>query len=93
MELVSFMKSTDNNVMVSSIIVQEDNLNEKGSCVNFDLARMCHESNIGHLDNSNISLDHILRGRKYRGNYLNERGLKYLDRTLLILLILDHGFT
>ena len=77
------MKNNDNHVVVSSIIVRGDNLNEKAADVNSHLLRMCNESNIGFKDNSNISLEHIQRGGKFGGINLNERGVDVFKQSLI----------
>ena len=51
---------------------------------------MPHESDIEYLDNSNISVERILRDGKLRGIYLNKRGWMFLNRILFYwLLIFD----
>ena len=75
MELASSMKNNDKHVAVSSIIVRGVNLNEKAADVNSHLLRMCDNSNIGFIDNSKISLEHIQRGGKFGGIHLNERAV------------------
>ena len=62
MELASSMKTEENAVVVSSLIKRGDSLNEKASTVNMHLSRMCMESNIDYLDNSNILLEHLQGG-------------------------------
>ena len=76
MELVSSMKNNDN-------IARGDNYNAKGSCINYSLARMCQESNILYLGNSNISLEHIQRGEKFGGIHLNERGVDVFKQNFI----------
>ena len=82
-ELASSMKTNDNNVVVPSIIVLEDNFNEKGSCVNYHLTRIFQESNILYLGNSIISLEHIQRGEKFGGIHLNERGVDVFKQNFI----------
>ena len=82
-ELASSMKTNENNVVVSSIIIRGDNFNGKAADVNVHLARMCDESNIGFLDNSNILLDHIQRGGKFGGIHLNERGVNVFKQNFI----------
>ena len=86
MELASSMKNNDNHVVVSSIIVRGDNLNEKAADVNSHLLRMCNESNIGFKDNGNISLEHIQRGGKFGGIHLNERGVDVFKQSFIDLI-------
>ena len=57
--------------------------NEKAFNANVHLSRMCDESNIRFLDNSNILLEHIQRGGKFGGINLNERGVKVLKKNLI----------
>ena len=59
MELASSMKTEENAVVVSSLIKRGDSLNEKASTVNMHLSRMCMESNIDYLDNSNTLLEQL----------------------------------
>ena len=86
MELASSMKNNDNHVVVSSIIVRGDNLNEKAAEVNSHLLRMCEESNIGYKDNGNILLEHIQRGGKFGGIHLNERGVDVFKQSFIDLI-------
>ena len=69
MELAPSMNSEENAVVVSSLIKRGDSLNEKASTVNMHLSRMCMESNIDDLDNSNILLEH-LQGEGIRGEFI-----------------------
>ena len=56
------LKTPENEVVISSIIIRGDKLNNKATTVNEILYKKCSEKGILFLDNSNILLEHIQRG-------------------------------
>lgn len=54
-ELTRDIKLKDDEVFISSIITQDDNLNSKGEDVNNLVKSKCSKYGIGYIDNSDIS--------------------------------------
>ena len=61
MDLATKMKSTENEIIVSSITSRGDGLNEKSRLVNEYLMSFCIENDICYLDNSNICVENLER--------------------------------
>ena len=70
MQLGTSLKSTENEVVISSIIKRGDKLNDKASKVNDILYKKCSEEGILFLDNSNILMEHIYKGAGTGGVYI-----------------------
>ena len=64
------IKTDENEVILSSIVVRRDSLNAKGMAVNKILKAKCGELNYGYCDNSNIKL----RDLNQSGLHLSEKG-------------------
>ena len=56
------MRTGFNKIIVSSLLVQDDKLNEKASKVNHFLKSKCSHEALGYIDNSNITNDHLNKG-------------------------------
>ena len=68
------MKSADNEVLISSLIKRGDGFNNKTFQVNKYLYEMVGEHELGFLDNSNISLEHLQGNGHWGAIHLNENG-------------------
>ena len=68
-DLASSIKTEDNDVVISSIILRGDALNNKVNEVNKILAENCLALDIGFQNNSNIQLKH-LQGNGHWGEYI-----------------------
>ena len=53
--------------------MRDDKINEEALSVDYHFTIMCKESNIGYVDNRNISLKHFQRVWKLGDTYLNEK--------------------
>ena len=53
------MKTTSNEVMISSVVPRNDNLNQKGTSVNKILISLCDSKNFHFIDNFNIKMINI----------------------------------
>ena len=51
--------------------------------VNMHLSRMCMESNIDYLDNSNILLEHLQGGGHWGGIHLNQGGNEVFKKNFI----------
>ena len=79
LDLANQIKTTENEVMVSSITPRDDNLHNKGLQVNEFLKTRCSENNIYFIDNSNISKFHL----NGSGVHLNPQGTFTLANNFL----------
>ena len=77
-ELGVFLKTTKNEVVISSIITCGDHLKGKASSVNDIVCKMCSKAGISFLDNSNILMEHIQRHVDWDDIHLNERDTEVL---------------
>ena len=77
------LKTPENEIVISSIIIRGDKLNSKATTVNEILYKKCSEKGILFLDNSNILLEHIQRGGHWGGIHLNERGTEVLKQNFI----------
>ena len=73
-KLRTSMKSADNEVVISSLIKRGDGFNNKTFQVNKYLYEMVGEHELGFLDNSNISLEHLQGNGHWGAIHLNENG-------------------
>ena len=80
MDLATKMKSSENEIIVSSIISRGDRLNEKARLVNEHLMSLCIENDICYLDNSNICVENLERGGAWGGLHLNDSGTELLKK-------------
>ena len=67
------------NVIISSLVQRNDSYNEKVKNVNTKLKQICHDMNIGFIDNSNIDPKAHLNRSKL---HLNRRGARILEKNL-----------
>ena len=86
MDLATKMKSSENEIIVSSIISRGDRLNEKARLVNEHLMSLCIENDICYLDNSNICVENLERGGAWGGIHLNDSGTELFKRNILDIL-------
>ena len=73
------IKTEVNKVIVSSLLVREDNLNEKALSVNQFLKTKCSQEALDFIDNSNITKVHLNRG----GLHLNFKGTIALAKNVM----------
>ena len=78
-ELVTDLKTTENDVIVSSIITRNDKHNATGTKVNELLKIKCSELSLGFIDKSNIGIKHLNNS----GMHLNHLGIKALANKFL----------
>ena len=78
-ELATDLKTTENDVIVSSIITRNDKHNAKGTKVNELLKIKCSELSLEFIDNSNIGIKHLHNS----GMHLNHLGIKALANKFL----------
>ena len=78
-ELATDLKTTENEVIVSSIVTRNDKHNEKGIKVNKLLKIKCSELSLGFIDNSNIGIKHLNNS----GLHLNHVGTITLANNFL----------
>ena len=86
--LASSAKRTNNDVIVSSIIGREDEFRTKATEVNVFLKQMCQELDIGYLDHSNISCEHLTFKGRFPSLHLNKVGSDILFNNLVDSFIL-----
>ena len=86
MDLATKMKSSENEIIVSSIIPCGDRLKEKARLVNEHLMSLCIENDICYLDNSNICVENLERRGALGGLYLNDSGTELFKRNILDIL-------
>ena len=77
--LAKDMKSTENDVIISGIVVRNDSLNDKGLEVNTIIKTKCTENSFVFCDNSNISGNHL----NASGLHLNSKGTIALTNNFL----------
>ena len=75
LELAEICKTANNEVVVSSLIARQDNLNDKVGEVNRILATKCRDNYFIFCDNSNISEQYHLNASKL---HLNRQGTAML---------------
>ena len=68
LDLAKDIKTETNDVMISSITVRKDKLNDKCKKVNYYLKTLCSENSIGYIDN-NLITDKHLNGSGINLNY------------------------
>ena len=86
MKLGVSLKTSENKVVISSIIKRGDKPNGKVTKINDILYKKCSDEGILFLDNSNILLEHIQRGAGHWGGiHLNEmeRGTEVLKQNFI----------
>ena len=81
--LATSMKTSENQIVISSLINRADHLNAKVTQVNYMLAYKCQLLKIGYLNNSNIGLQHLQGGGKWGGLHLNEDGAHILKQNFI----------
>ena len=81
--LATSMKTSENQIVISSLINRADHLNAKVTQVNYMLAYKCQVFKIGYLDNSNICLQHLQGGGRWGGLHLNEDGAHILKQNFI----------
>ena len=74
LELAASVKTSQNEVVISSIITRGDDLNEKAQEVNTLLYSQCQDYNITYLDNSNIEKYNLTYRGRFPGLHLNKSG-------------------
>ena len=79
LNLVKEIKTTTNEVMISSITTRKDKLNAKGKKVNVQLKSLCSKNSIGYIDN-NLITDKHLNGS---GIHLNYNGTALLANNFI----------
>ena len=62
--LTEKMKNTENDIVISGLIVRNDSLNDKGIKVNELLKFKCTKLNISFINNENISKQHLNKNLK-----------------------------
>ena len=72
LELAASVKTTQNEVVISSIITRGDKLNEIAQEVNTILYSQCQDYNITYLDNSNIEKYNLTYRGRFPGLHLNK---------------------
>ena len=65
--LAEKMKTTENDIVISGLMVRNDSLNDKGTQVNEFLKLKCTKLNIPFINNKNINKQHLNKS----GLYLN----------------------
>ena len=85
------MKTSENQIVISSLINRADHLNAKVTQVNYMLAYKCQVFKIGYLDNSNICLQHLQGGGRWGGLHLNEDGAHILKQNFINIINTWYG--
>ena len=78
-ELANSIKKADNEIMISSLVVRDDALHDKGLQVNALLKIKCAKNNYFYIDNGNISNIHL----NGSGLHLNSNGTFALANNFL----------
>ena len=78
-ELAKDLKTTNNEVMISSILPRRDNLNNKGKEVNNFLSVWCRQNKYHFIEHTNIDAN---KHMNYNGLHLNYQGTNILGCNL-----------
>ena len=78
-DLATHVKTSNDEVIISSLVVRRDSLNRKGMAVNEILKTKCAEHDYGFCDNSNITL----RDLNQSGLHLSENSTWKLARNFI----------